>query len=91
MSVMCWNMEMTRSSSTSCIAILKCWWKAQPHSKKDEVTNTPRSSTVSAISPPPLSEEITVQLVGRAADIADLRADGVEVDDEDPTPENAVA
>ena len=57
---------------------------------EDEVGTTLRSSTVSVINPPPLSEEITVQLVGRAADIADLRADGVEVDDEDPAPENAV-
>ena len=28
--------------------------------------------------------------IGRAAEIADLRADGIEVDDEGPVPENAL-
>ena len=49
---------------------------------------------IAAISAPVLAEEPIFppnSAVGRSADIADLCADGIEVDDEDPAPENAIA
>ncbi len=58
---------------------------------EDEVSSMPRE--IAAISAPVLDEEPifpTNSAVGRSADIADLRADGIEVDDEDPAPKNTI-
>ena len=59
---------------------------------EDEVSTMPQEIT--AISAPVLSEEPifpTNSAMGRSTDIADLCTDGIENDDEDPAPKNAIA
>jgi hypothetical protein len=92
---MCYDVHVPEIDDNTIFHIVCCNFSVQtkgPAPFKDKVSLIPRE--IAAISAPVLAEEpifSTNSAVGRSADIADLLADGIEVDDKDPAPENAVA
>ena len=95
-SQLCYECILPEYDDTTTFHIVCCNFKVLvvgPSPFDDEVDATPRPAAPANV--PPVQEDANITpeqqaTVGWAADIADLRADGVEVDDEGPAPENAV-